>query len=209
VDRRVVLILSLVVAFTGALMVVKGRSRPNNVMDLSVAQPSGAQKAAKPDNAKKDADAPPPDFPEPQKGSVAPDFSLKSLPDGKEIRLSSLRGKAVLVNFWATWCEPCKIEMPSLVDLQKKYGPQGLQIVGVAMDDADDKEISTFAHKMGVNYIVLRGTEKVGDLYGGVDRLPITYYLDRSGKVVDETLGMAGEATLEDAIKRALAQGGN
>jgi thiol-disulfide isomerase/thioredoxin len=209
VDRRVVLILSLVVTFTGALMVVKGHSRANNVVDLSVAQPAGVQQAAKPDDAKKDDDAPPPEFPEPQKGSVAPDFSLKSLPDGKEVSLSSLRGKAVLVNFWATWCEPCKIEMPSLVDMQKKYGPQGLQIVGVAMDDADDKEISTFAHKMGVNYLVLRGTEKVGDLYGGIDHLPMTYYLDRSGKVVDETLGMAGEATFEDAIKRALAQGSN
>jgi len=209
VDRRVVLILSLVVTFTGVLMVVKGRSRPNNVIDLSVAQPSGVQQAGKPDGAKKDDDAPPPEFPEPQKGSVAPDFSLKNLSDGKEVRLSSLRGKAVLVNFWATWCEPCKIEMPSLVDLQKKYGPQGLQIVGVAMDDADDKEINTFVQKMGVNYIVLRGTEKVGDLYGGIDHLPMTYYLDRSGKIVDETLGMAGEATFEDAIKRALAQGGN
>ncbi len=201
-DRRVVLILSLVVAFTGVVMVLKGHSRPSNVVDLSAAQPSGVQQAAN-----QDAQAPPPDFPEPQKGSVAPDFALKSVPDGKEVRLSSLRGKAVLVNFWATWCEPCKIEMPSLVDMQKKYGPQGLQIVGVAMDDADDKEISTFAHKMGVNYMVLRGTEKVGDLYGGIDRLPMTYYLDRSGKVVDETMGMAGEATFEDAIKRALAQG--
>jgi thiol-disulfide isomerase/thioredoxin len=207
VDRRVVLILSLVVAFTGVVMVVKGHSRRSNVVDLSVAQPSGVQQAANPDGAKKDDNAPPPEFPEPQKGSVAPDFSLKTVPDGKEVSLSSLRGKAVLVNFWATWCEPCKIEMPSLVDMQKKYGPQGLQIVGVAMDDADDKEISTFAHKMGVNYLVVRGTEKVGDLYGGVDRLPMTYYLDRSGKVVDETMGMAGEATLEDAIKRALAKG--
>ena len=206
-DRRVVLILSLVIVFTGVVMVLKGHSRPSNVIDLSTAQPSGVQQAAKPGEAKKDAAAPPPDFPEPQKGSVAPDFALKSVPDGKDVRLSSLRGKAVLVNFWATWCEPCKIEMPSLVDLQKKYGPQGLQIVGVAMDDADDKEISTFAHKMGVNYMVLRGTEKVGDLYGGIDRLPMTYYLDRSGKVVDETMGMAGEATFEDAIKRALAQG--
>jgi thiol-disulfide isomerase/thioredoxin len=206
VDRRVVLILSLVVAFTGVVMVVKGHSRADNVIDLSAVQPSGVQQAANPDGAKKN-DAPPPDFPEPQKGSVAPDFALKSVPDGKEVRLSSLRGKAVLLNFWATWCEPCKSEMPSLVDLQKKYGPQGLQIVGVAMDDADDKEISTFAHKMGVNYLVLRGTEKVGDLYGGVERLPMTYYLDRSGKVVDETMGMAGEATFEDAIKRALAQG--
>jgi thiol-disulfide isomerase/thioredoxin len=195
------------VALTGVLIAVKGRSRPGNVIDLSLAQPSGVQQAAKPGDAKKDDDAPPPEFPEPQKGSVAPDFSLKSLPDGKEVSLSSLRGKAVLVNFWATWCEPCKIEMPSLVDMQKKYGPQGLQIVGVAMDDADDKEINTFAHKMGVNYMVLRGTEKVGELYGGVDRLPMTYYLDRSGKVVDETMGMAGEATFEDAIKRALAQG--
>lgn len=207
-DRRVVLILSLVVAFTGIVIAVKGRSRPNNVIDLSVAQPSGVQQAGgNQDGAKKDGEAPPPELPEPPKGSVAPDFSLKSLPDGKTVTLSSLRGKAVLVNFWATWCEPCKIEMPSLVDLQKKYGPQGLQIVGVAMDDADDKEISTFAHKMGVNYMVLRGTEEVGNLYGGIDRLPMTYYLDRSGKVVDETMGMAGEATLEDAIKRALAQG--
>jgi thiol-disulfide isomerase/thioredoxin len=207
VDRRVALILSLVIVFTGVVMVLKGHSRPSNVIDLSTAQPSGVQQAAKPGEAKKDDDAPPPDFPEPQKGSVAPDFALKSVPDGKDVRLSSLRGKAVLVNFWATWCEPCKIEMPSLVDLQKKYGPQGLQIVGVAMDDADDKEISTFAHKMGVNYMLLRGTEKVGDLYGGIDRLPMTYYLDRSGKVVDETMGMAGETTFEDAIKRALAQG--
>jgi thiol-disulfide isomerase/thioredoxin len=207
VDRRVALILALVVAFTGVVMVLKGHSRPSNVVDLSAAQPSGVQQAANPDSAKKADDAPPPDFPEPQKGSVAPDFALKSVPDGKEVRLSSLRGKAVLVNFWATWCEPCKIEMPSLVDMQTKYGPQGLQIVGVAMDDADDKEISTFAHKMGVNYMVLRGTEKVGDLYGGVQQLPMTYYLDRSGKVVDQTIGMAGEATFEEAIKRALAQG--
>lgn len=207
-DRRVVLILSLVVAFTGVVMVVQGHSHANNVVDLSTTQPSGMQQqAANPDGAKKDNDAPPPDLPEPQKGSVAPDFTLKSVPDGKEVRLSSLRGKAVLLNFWATWCGPCKIEMPSLVDLQKKYGPQGLQIVGVAMDDADDKEISTFAHKMGVNYLVLRGTEKIGDLYGGIQQLPTTYYLDRSGKVVDETIGGAGEATFEEAIKRALAQG--
>ncbi|HEX3093638.1 MAG TPA: TlpA disulfide reductase family protein [Candidatus Angelobacter sp.] len=204
-DRRVVLILSLVVAFTGVVMVVTAHSRANHIVDLS-AQPSGVQQAENPDSAKKDADAPPPEFPEPQKGSVAPDFSLKNLSDGQDVRLSSLRGKAVLVNFWATWCEPCKIEMPSLVDLQKKYGPQGLQIVGVAMDDADDKEITTFSHKMGVNYLVLRGTEKVGELYGGVDRMPLTYFVDRSGKVVDEIVGFRGSADIEEAIKKTLAQ---
>ncbi len=84
-DRRVVLILSLVVASTGVLMVVKGHSRGNNIVDLSAAQPSGVQQAAKPNGAKKDDDAPPPEFPAPQKGSVAPDFSLKTLPDGKKL----------------------------------------------------------------------------------------------------------------------------
>ncbi|HZD94992.1 MAG TPA: hypothetical protein VE133_12105, partial [Candidatus Sulfotelmatobacter sp.] len=80
-------------------------------------------------------------------------------------------------------------------------------IVGVAMDDADDKEISDFAHKMGVNYMVLKGTEKVGDLYGGVDRLPLTYFIDRSGKVVDEPVGLVSESIIEDAIKRSLGEG--
>ena len=72
-----------------------------------------------------------------------------------------------MMNFWATWCGPCKIEMPWLVDLQKKYGDKGLQILGVAMDDTDEKAIADFAHKMQMNYTVLQGTEKVADLYGG------------------------------------------
>ena len=126
---------------------------------------------------------------------------------GKATQLAGFRGKAVLLNFWATWCGPCKIEMPWLVDLQKKYGPQGLQIVGVAMDDTSDKEIADFTHKMGVNYVVLKGTEKVGDLYGGVDRLPLTYFVDRSGKVVDEIVGLRSASDIEDAIKKTLAQG--
>ena len=141
---------------------------------------------------------------DPAKGTVAPAFELKNLADGKMVALSSFRGKAVLLNFWATWCGPCKIEMPWLVDLQKRYGPQGLQIVGVAMDDADDKEITDFTKKMGVNYVVLKGTEKVGDLYGGVDRLPITYYIDRSGKVVEESIGLVSESIIEEDIKLAM-----
>lgn len=141
---------------------------------------------------------------DPAKGTMAPAFELKNIADGKMVTLSSFRGKAVLLNFWATWCGPCKIEMPWLVDLQKKYGSQGLQIVGVAMDDADEKEIADFTKKMGVNYVVLKGTEKVGDLYGGVDRLPITYYIDRSGKVVEESIGLVSESIIEDDIKLAM-----
>ena len=91
-------------------------------------------------------------------GQAAPDFSLASL-DGKTLKLSDFRGKAVLLNFWATWCEPCKIEMPWFVELQKKYGPQGLQIVGVAMDDSGNQEIADFAKKMNVNYPIVIGKE--------------------------------------------------
>ena len=134
---------------------------------------------------------------------VAPDFSLESL-DGKSIRLSDLRGKAVLLNFWATWCGPCKIEMPWFVELQKRYGPQGLQVVGVAMDDASKEDIAKFIKEMGVNYTILLGKESVGDQYGGVPALPETFFIGRDGKIVDKIIGLKGKSEIEDSIKRAL-----
>lgn len=138
------------------------------------------------------------------KGDVAPDFALQSL-DGKTVHLSDYRGKAVLLNFWATWCAPCKIEMPWFVELQKQYGPEGLQIVGVAMDDASPKEIGDFAKQMGVNYPVLIGKEAVGDAYGGVQFLPESFYIDRNGKVLDKVFGLKGRGAIEDEIKKIIA----
>ena len=140
-------------------------------------------------------------------GQMAPDFELPSL-DGKPIKLSDYRGKAVLLNFWATWCEPCKIEMPWFVDLQNKYGPQGLQVLGVAMDDADPKDIAEFAQKVGVNYPIVIGKEKVGDDYGGVQYLPSTFYVGRDGKVVSRVFGLVSRSEIEDNIQKALAQQG-
>jgi peroxiredoxin len=139
-------------------------------------------------------------------GQAAPDFTLESL-DGKTVRLSDFRGKGVLLNFWATWCQPCKIEMPWFAELQKQYGPQGLQIVGVAMDDASPKEIGEFAHDLGVNYPILVGKEEVGNAYGGVQFLPATFYIGRDGKVVDKVFGLKGRGEIEDSIKKALAEG--
>jgi cytochrome c biogenesis protein CcmG/thiol:disulfide interchange protein DsbE len=140
-------------------------------------------------------------------GQLAPDFSLTAL-DGKTVKLSDFRGKAVLLNFWATWCEPCKIEMPWFVDLQKKYGPQGLQVLGVAMDDASPKEIAEFAQKMSVNYPVLVGKEAVGDQYGGIPYLPSTFYISRDGKVVERVFGLVSRSEIENNIQKALAQQG-
>lgn len=145
----------------------------------------------------------------PQKGDIAPDFTLKVLEgNGKTMQLSSLKGKGVLVNFWATWCEPCKIELPWLVELQTKYAPQGLQIVGVADDDSAEKTIADFAHKMKINYPVLLATEKVEDQYGGLEGLPTSFFIDRTGKVVDVIIGIDSESRLEDSIKKSLGQGG-
>ena len=144
----------------------------------------------------------------PQKGDIAPDFTLKVLEgNGKTMQLSSLRGKGVLVNFWATWCEPCKIELPWLVELQTKYAPQGLQIVGVADDESGEKSISDFAHKMKINYPVLLGTDQVADQYGGLEGLPTSFFIDRSGKVVDVVIGIDSESRLEDSIKKSLGPG--
>lgn len=146
----------------------------------------------------------------PEKGTLAPDFELKVLDgNGQTMKLSSLRGKAVIVDFWATYCGPCKIEMPWFVDLQKKYGKDGLQIVGVAVDDAGEKAISDFTHKMGINYPILIGNEKVADQYGGLDGLPTTFFLDRSGKIIDRQLGLISESVIVDNIKKSLASGGN
>src|ERR1700747_522909 len=93
-------------------------------------------------------------------GEVAPDLTLKDL-NGADVSLSDYKGKVVLVNFWATWCEPCRVEIPWLIDLQKKYGPQGLQIVGITKEDGDEKTITDFTKKMGVNYTILVGTSNV------------------------------------------------
>src|SRR6202521_6268167 len=137
------------------------------------------------------------------RSTVAPDFSLESL-EGKTMRLSDFRGKAVLLNFWATWCGPCKIEMPWFVELQNQYASQGFQIIGVAMDEASKEDIGKFAKDMGVNYPILIGKEAVGDQYGGVPALPETFVIGRDGKIVDKILGLRGKAEIEDSIKKAL-----
>lgn len=140
-------------------------------------------------------------------GKTAPDFELKDVNTGKTVKLSDYRGKAVLVNFWATWCSPCKVEIPWFVDLQKQYGADGLVILGVAMDDASQQDIAKFAQDMGVNYPILLGTQQVGDSYGGVQGLPTTIYVGRDGKIIDRVEGLRSHRDVESNIKAALAQG--
>ncbi len=142
----------------------------------------------------------------PLKGRAAPAFSLESL-DGKTVHLADFHGKAVLLNFWATWCQPCRIEMPWFEEMQRQYGPEGLQVVGIAMDDSSKEDIAKFAKEIGVNYPILLGKESVGDAYGGVEFLPSTFFIDRDGKIVDRIFGLKSRSEIEDDIKLSLGQG--
>jgi cytochrome c biogenesis protein CcmG/thiol:disulfide interchange protein DsbE len=105
-------------------------------------------------------------------GESAPDFELRSL-DGRMMQLSNLRGKSVLLNFWATWCAPCRLEMPWLAELDQEYRPQGVEIVGVPLDDpSGEQAVNKFIAERGVRYPILIGNSSVADLYGGVRFMP-------------------------------------
>ena len=136
-------------------------------------------------------------------GVRAPDFTLTSL-DGRKVKLSDFRGKAVLLNFWATWCPPCKVEMPWFGDLQKQYAKDGLVVLGVAMDDSEPAAIAKFASELGVNYPVLLGTDQVSDDYGDVQYLPTTFYIARDGTIVDKMTGLLDRKDIEEAVRKTL-----
>ncbi len=136
-------------------------------------------------------------------GAMAPDFKLTTL-DGKQVKLSDYRGKAVLLNFWATWCGPCKVEIPWFMDLEKQYAPQGLVVLGVAMDDDGKATVTKFAQEMKIDYTVVLGNDNVADQYGGVEGLPTTFYVDRNGKIVKVVAGLVSHSEIEDGIKEAL-----
>ena len=114
-------------------------------------------------------------------GHSAPNFSRPGL-DHRKIVLSSYRGKVVLLNFWATWCEPCLTEMPTFVEWQKQYGSGNFQVIGISMDDATPEVIATVS-RLQLNYPVLMGDEYLGAAYGGVLGLPVTFLIDRDGKI--------------------------
>jgi peroxiredoxin len=139
----------------------------------------------------------------------APDFELTSL-DGRKVKLSDYKGKAVVLNFWATWCAPCKLEMPWFVDLEKKYQGKDVEIVGISMDDLSKDKVQAFSQQMGLNYPILLGKESakneeaLEESYGGLDGLPTTFYIDRQGKVIEAISGLAGKDEIEANIKKAM-----
>ena len=123
----------------------------------------------------------------------APDFTLKDS-EGRAVRLSDLRGKVVLLNFWATWCQPCAMEIPWFVEFQQQYKARGLEVVGVSMDEDGWTAVKPYIARHNINYRMLLGNDSVSQLYGGVDSLPTTFLIDRAGRIAGAPyVGLAGK----------------
>ena len=154
-----------------------------------------------------------PQYNTPLLGKPAPPFTLEDL-NGKKVSLADFKGKALAINFWATWCAPCKVETPWLIDLRNKYETQGFEVLAISADDIDRKdpskfneekqEIVRFVQKMRMPYPVLIDGDSVADSYGDFEALPTTFFLDRNGIVVAAQMGMTTKGELERNIKKAL-----
>ncbi len=131
--------------------------------------------------------------------SLAPDFSLTDL-NGQPLSLSTYRGKVVLLDFWATWCTPCRAEIPHFVEFQNTYRDQGLQIVGISMDD-DLKPVGPFYKDYKMNYPVALGNDKLAQAYGGILGLPVTFLIGRDGHIQAKYVGAVDISSIEQGIK--------
>ena len=142
----------------------------------------------------------------PAEHPFAPEFSLPDM-TGQPLKLSDYRGKVILLDFWATWCGPCREEIPHFVELQNKLGGQGFQVIGVSMDDGPEP-VRDFYRQFKINYPVVMGNAKIGELYGGVLGLPIAFVIGRDGRIYSRHIGATELSLLEREIEAQLqAQG--
>lgn len=131
--------------------------------------------------------------------SVAPELSLTDFA-GKKLELSSYRGKVVILNFWATWCEPCRAEIPRFVELQNEYRDRGLQIIGISLDD-DPNPVRSFYQQLKMNYPVAVGDANVAERYGGILGLPVSFVIDRDGRIYAKHAGEVAPSLVENEIQ--------
>ena len=135
-------------------------------------------------------------------GDIAPDL-IGTDSQGHAVHLSALRGRVVVLNFWATWCGPCRAEIPLLNEMQTRLGPRGLTIAGVALDQGGWNAIQNFVAGTPIEYGVALGSDAISDAYGGVDGLPMTFIIDRNGLIVAKHRGLPAEL-LEQELARMM-----
>jgi len=140
----------------------------------------------------------------------APQLELRDL-DGRVVRLSDYKGRVVLINFWATWCPPCRAEMPDLVRRQREYRKQGLQIIGITYPPEKKDRVRRFARSIKVNYPIILGTRQIKARFSSDETLPLTIVIDREGKITDIISGILLRDEFDEKIKPLLmknAEGG-
>ena len=141
-----------------------------------------------------------------------PELTLKDL-DGKDVSLSEYKGKVVLVNFWATWCEPCRVEIPWLIEMQKKYGPRGFVLLGIALDEEGKSAVAPFVakerfdvngQKLPMSYQILIGNDEAADKFGGLFGYPTSVLISRDGRQIKRVTGIISEDEMNKAIESQL-----
>lgn len=137
----------------------------------------------------------------PAKGNMAPNFVLTST-DGKTIKLSDYRGKVVIVDFWATWCPPCKAEIPDFIKLYSQYKDDGFQMLGVSLDQGGLNAVIPFMKAYGVNYPIMLGNNQIVSDYGGISAIPTTFVIDKQGTIAASFVGYQPASVFENLIKK-------
>lgn len=135
--------------------------------------------------------------------NAAPLFSVRTL-EGKTVRLSDLRGRPVVIDFWATWCVACRTTLPRLDTLQSRYRAQGLVVLGLAVDDDDPRQVRRFAGRLGLKFQIAMADEMMLDLYGPIRVIPTTFFIDRRGDIVRRVAGSVDGETFEDYARELL-----
>jgi peroxiredoxin len=135
----------------------------------------------------------------------APEFTLRDA-NGTFVKLSDYRGKVVLLNFWATWCGPCALEIPWFIEFEQEYKARGFEVLGISMDDDGWDAVKPYVSEHKMNYRVLLGDDSVSQLYGGVDALPTTFIIDRDGKIAFVNVGLAGKDEYLGEIQSLLGE---
>ena len=131
---------------------------------------------------------------------IAPGFTIRTL-DGHSVRLSDYKGKVVVLDFWATWCAPCRASLPHLNEVQGRFSKQGLVVLGISVDDAEPQTVRQFADRLGLKFRMAMADERLLDLYGPIRTIPTTFFINRRGEVTRRVVGYIDSETLEGYVK--------